>query len=137
MAQIVGSRVRGLREGLRLTQDDLTRLVQELTGGMLRRPNLSKIENDRYGEPGVWVVVALAKALRTSPEYLLGLTENPAPTGDADAIFKNLGQEELQIVRRLAELVDAMSVEQKAALLSFTEAFLASSVRSPRIIGDE
>lgn len=139
MAQIVGTRVRGLRESLQMTQEDLTRLVQALTGGMLRRPNLSKIENDRYGEPGAWVVVALAEALHTSPAYLLGMTDSPAPTAadDSDAIFKNLDQEDRRIVRRLAELVYAMSAEQKTALLSFTEAFMASSVAKPRIIGDE
>lgn len=132
MSQIIGNRVKSLRVGLRLTQDDLTRHVQEITGGMLRRPNLSKIETNSYGEAGTWVVVALAKALRTSPDYLLGFTDDPAPNADPDAILRSMEEQDRAIVRRLAALIDGMTTEQKIALLSFAEQFIAGSVRSPQ-----
>jgi hypothetical protein len=114
-----------------LTQEDLTRLVQDLTGGMLRRPNLSKIENDNYGEAGAWVVVALSKALRTSPDYLLGFTDDPTPNADPDAILRSMDEQDRAIVRRLAALVDGMTIEQKIAMLSFAENFIAGSVNHP------
>lgn len=101
MSTIVGRRVKDRRNELDLTQEDLTRLVQDLTGGMLRRPNLSKIENDNYGEAGAWVVVALSKALRTSPDYLLGFTDDPTPNADPDAILRSMDEQDRAIVRRL------------------------------------
>jgi len=128
MSQIVGHRVKALRKQQKLTQEDLTRLVQDLTGGMMRRPNLSKIETDSYGEAGAWVVVALARALRTSPDYLLGFTDDPTPNADPDAILRSMDQHDRAIVRRLAALVDGMTIEQKIALLSFAENFIAGSV---------
>lgn len=121
MSTIVGRRVKDRRNELDLTQEDLTRLVQDLTGGMLRRPNLSKIE-----------VVALAKALRTSPDYLLGFTDDPTPNADPDAILRSMDEQDRAIVRRLAALVDGMTIEQKIAMLSFAENFIAGSVNHPR-----
>jgi transcriptional regulator with XRE-family HTH domain len=132
MSTIVGRRVKDRRNELDLTQEDLTRLVQDLTGGMLRRPNLSKIENDNYGEAGAWVVVALSKALRTSPDYLLGFTDDPTPNADPDAILRSMDEQDRAIVRRLAALVDGMTIEQKIAMLSFAENFIAGSVNHPR-----
>lgn len=95
---------------------------------MLRRPNLSKIENDSYGEAGAWVVVALAKALRTSPDYLRGFTDDPKPNVDPDIILRSMEDQDRAIVRRLAQLIDGMTMEQKIALLAFAEQFIAGSV---------
>ena len=132
MSTIVGHRVKSRRNELQLTQEDLTRQVQDLTGGMLRRPNLSKIERNSYGEAGAWVVVALAKALRTSPDYLLGFTDDPMPNSDPDLILRSMEEQDRAIVRRLASLVDGMTTEQKIALLSFAENFIAASVNNVR-----
>lgn len=132
MAAIVGRRVKALRQQHDMTQEDLTRVVQELTGGMLRRPNLSKIENDNYGEPGAWVVVALSKALNTSPGYLLGFTDDPDPAAIPNTILDDLDEQARHIVRRLAALIDAMTPEQQRTLLAFAEAFLVGN-QAPRV----
>ena len=130
MTTIDGQRVKRLRKALDMTQEDLTRRVQELTDGKLRRPNLSKIESGTYGEPGIWVAVALAKALETSPDYLMGFTDDPAPNADPDEILRHMEDQDRALVRRLAEMIDSMTLEQKIALMSFAEQFLAASVKS-------
>lgn len=121
-----------MRKKLDLTQEDLTRQVQGLTDGKLRRPNLSKIESGTYGEPGIWVVTALAKALGTSPNYLMGFTDDPTPDDDVDAIIRHLEEQDRELVRRLAALFDAMTLEQKIALVSFAEQFIANPASSSR-----
>ena len=43
-----------------------------------------------------------------------------------------MDEQDRAIVRRLAALVDGMTIEQKIAMLSFAENFIAGSVNHPR-----
>lgn len=68
---VIGARIRALRDEAHLTQ---TELAQQI--GM-DRAHLSSLENGRSDNPQIQTVFALAKALHTTPTYLLGL-ENEA-----------------------------------------------------------
>lgn len=75
--------MRFLRKARGWTQPEVLERAREVAGsGKLSRVTLSEIENDRYdSEPGVWIVDALAQALDTSTDYLLGLTDDPSLPG--------------------------------------------------------
>jgi len=69
----IGARVRSLREHRDWSQEDLAGASE------LQRPHISLIENNER-TPGADSLAKLARALQTSTDYLLGLTDNPAPT---------------------------------------------------------
>jgi transcriptional regulator with XRE-family HTH domain len=74
---IDGKRVRQLREDLGWTQEDLARAVSKLVGA-INQSSISHVERGTYGMR-VDALAALAVALDTSTDYLLGLTDDPDP----------------------------------------------------------
>jgi len=108
----IGARVRSLREYKNWSQEDLS------SASDLQRPHISLIENNER-TPGADSLAKLARALHTSVDYLLGLTDNPAPrpTANSPALRDPL----------FAELADAwpdLVPEEKEALAIFTRLFL-------------
>src|SRR5262245_53847776 len=73
VCMMLGSRVREARERLGLSQDKLAQQVR------IERNTLWYIEAGRTKHPRADQVAALAQALHVSADYLLGLTEDPAP----------------------------------------------------------
>lgn len=75
----VGGRVRQLRESVLMNQSGLaTAIAKEVGKTDFTQGSISAIERgDRL--PSVPVLVALAKILETSTDYLLGLTDDPSP----------------------------------------------------------
>lgn len=69
-----GQRIRGLREALGYTQDDL---AEKINVAVLQ---INRYENDKT-KPNGEVIARLAQALYTTTDYLLGLTDEPSPSG--------------------------------------------------------
>ena len=78
MAQVIGDRIRALREERGLSRSRLA------VGSGLTRSQISRVEKDQ--RPGVQAVAVgrLAAALHTTSDYLLGLTADPTPPPPAD-----------------------------------------------------
>ena len=72
MGKIRGERIRSLREAMRLRQSDLAYRCD------ISVSYLSEIERGNRN-PGADVLAALAEALDTSTDYLVGRTDDPAP----------------------------------------------------------
>lgn len=65
----IGDRIRYRREELEMSQDELARRL-----GYKSRSSVNKIEKDASGLPQS-KIVAIAKALRTTPAYIMGWEE--------------------------------------------------------------
>jgi transcriptional regulator with XRE-family HTH domain len=71
-SRLQGHRVRLLRDDLKLTQDDL--------GTMIGVPGKQIIRYEKnQTDPSSEIIAALAKALNTNADYLLGLSEDSSP----------------------------------------------------------
>ena len=96
-----GGRVRILREDAELTQDQLTDALAA-SGVEIGRSYISAIERSRK-MPNGEVIAGLARVLRTTSDYLLGLSESPeAPTDVAPTAGFSPEADEV------ARIVDAM-----------------------------
>jgi transcriptional regulator with XRE-family HTH domain len=72
----LGTRIRAERERLGLSRDAL---IQKMGDLRMDRNTLWHIEAGRTQNPRADQIIALAKALEISADYLLGLTDDPAP----------------------------------------------------------
>jgi transcriptional regulator with XRE-family HTH domain len=74
----IGGRLRALREALKWTQPELAERVRRatVTDRAVAVETLSKIEKGHH-LPAAWMIRALAEALNTTADYILGL--NPSP----------------------------------------------------------
>lgn len=73
----IGDRVRKLRKGGKMTQDALLEKVRTYAEGRkVVKESLSRIENNRQ-RPSAWMLEALANALDTTTDYLMGLADDP------------------------------------------------------------
>lgn len=73
----IGERIRTLRQHLGLQQDELASRVRRYADGRaVAVETLSRIETGR-NEPAAWMIRALAVAMETTSDYLLGLAEDP------------------------------------------------------------
>lgn len=119
----IGSRIRNRREELGMSQDELARKA-----GYKSRSSINKIEVDGRGLPQD-KLVAIAKALRVSPAYLMGWEDengneledkktyylDPEAAALAEEIYnseelrilfdatRNISKEDLQFIIRMVE----------------------------------
>lgn len=75
MKDIIGRRVRELRDGLGLSQIELAALITKEGFGPLSYQSIQQLEDGTVKKPRY--AVHLAKVLRTSWQYLIGETDNP------------------------------------------------------------
>lgn len=73
MSQLVYQRIISLRETRDLTQAELAELAD------IESSYVSKLERGKAPNAAGIILAKLARALETSTDYLLGLTDNPAP----------------------------------------------------------
>ena len=108
----IGARVRSLREYKRWSQEDLA------NASGLQRPHISLIENNER-TPGADSLIKLAGALQTSSDYLLGLSDDPAPkpTANHPSLHDPLFSE-------LATLWPDIPAPVQESLLNFCRVFL-------------
>jgi transcriptional regulator with XRE-family HTH domain len=100
-----GDRLREIREARGLTQNELA----AVTG--IHPQQIYKIENGKILSPGASTLIALAKCLEVSTDYLLGLTSER--TGQLQE--EPLSLEEWQLVRayrrkNLSDLLEIMTI---------------------------
>lgn len=73
-----GERVRQLREAVPWTQADLAERARRYSENRaIHVETILRIEKG-YNEPIAWLLAALAQALDTTADYLLGLTDDPS-----------------------------------------------------------
>lgn len=123
-----GKRVRVLREDLEWTQECLRKKLQ-LHGVNIGQSYISEIERSKK-LPNGEVIIALAKALQTSADYLLMLTDDHQPrNGDNALSFTVDNAEERRVLGDLVELAQEMSPADRQLLLEIARRFRASRSR--------
>ena len=73
MSQLIYQRIISLRETKDLTQAELAELAS------IESSYISKLERGKAPNAAGIIVAKLARALETSTDYLLGLTDSPSP----------------------------------------------------------
>lgn len=116
----VGERIRQRREQLGMTQDELARLV-----GYTSRSSVAKIEANANGMVQS-KLIAFAKALKTTPSYLLGcdaIDEEKEKKNDilSDIILQATVDNELL---ELIQLLSQVPLEQREAVKSILSALI-------------
>lgn len=111
----IGDRIRARREELGMSQDELARAI-----GYKSRSSINKMELDGRGLPQK-KIVALAKALRVTPAYLMGWEDEEAIADEQASLYKRDEEEILRKVRLLSDsnkhlligIVDSMITSQE------------------------
>lgn len=87
----IGDRIRRRREFLKMSQDDLAKKL-----GYKSRSSINKIERDASGLPQS-KIAAIAKALDTTPGYVMGWDEGIEndPVGAAEKVFEIVMDEDI------------------------------------------
>ena len=91
--QMLGQRIRYIRESKHLSQSELAELIGT------NQQQVSYWETGKYS-PQADFVIQLAHVLQTTPNYLLGFTDDPAP-GAPPAKLTDEEQELLDTYRKL------------------------------------
>lgn len=107
---IQAQRIRQRRKQLKMSQEDLAAAINASQGQVSR---YEKGDNDPTSE----VLIQLAKALSTSTDWLLGLTEYPEPPVLGQDDLSDVEQKILQIIRsktpeqrqRIVEIIKLVS----------------------------
>ncbi len=127
--QTVGERVRWLREQRGWTPAQLTRLAQQaqtargLRAGQFDRTTLHRVEHDER-TPATATVLALADALDTTTNFLLGRTADPAPAPVTPRPFP--APDVVPLVECLNALAPATRRPITAALVALLRALLGA-----------
>jgi transcriptional regulator with XRE-family HTH domain len=94
--QMIGQRLRDLREDADMTQEQLGKLAG------LQKHSISAFELGKQ-EPGDEAKIAFAKHFNVSVDYLLGLTNNPKPIWDDEQAYIKLPHDCPPELRKEAE----------------------------------
>lgn len=103
----IGKRIKARREEIGLTQEQLSNLL-----GYKSKSAICKIETCR-GDVAQSKMLAFAKALHTTPEYLLGLTE------DSRVIVSE--ETNAKIDQELVDILEHLDKEKYAMLLAYAK----------------
>lgn len=114
----IGKRIKARREELGLSQDDLAKMV-----GYTSRSSIAKVETNANGMVQS-KVVAFAKALQTTPAYLMGWVDNEETEKKNDTITDIIlklrsDSELLNMVKDICEL----SPDKRSAVQNLIFAF--------------
>lgn len=119
----IGDRIKQKREELGLSQEQLAKMV-----GYKSRSSINKIEIDGRGLPQS-KIVAFAKALKTSPAYLMGwvdIAEETRPTQQELEKIKSNSYENL-VVKEMGK----MNQKGKAKLLDTAREMVCNPLYNP------
>lgn len=86
----------------------------------IKQARLSNFESDSRTLNGWDVLRNMARGWRTSADYILGLTDDPAPASNRDLPL--YGAPMLEIMRQLTEDQSAMLLAQARAILEYSQA---------------
>lgn len=134
------------RRDLEWHQEDLA----EKSG--ISRTYISEIERGRITNVGIEAIFALAAALGVTPQYLLGLDDDPLGEGDAAVLKEQSGEyiavdadtdEERQQLRRLIEDFTALAPRDRTLALAYLRMMrqieqeeARATTTPPHLIGD-
>lgn len=117
-------RVRMQRKLQNRTHLDVVELSRE-AGWPVSQPTLSKIEGMEIATlPGTGILLGLAYALKSSPDDLLGF-DAPNDVNSSEPLAPD--------VKRIAELMDQMTMEQRSDVLRFAEHVKTMSEHAERL----
>lgn len=113
---IIGSRVRAQRKALDLTRPKVVKRIFDLGGGEISPQALAQLEEGSVEKPKY--AMYLAKALDTSWEYLIGVTDNPTPPNFNDSVInpasnrnatqKGVGEEGTQVLMEISRMLGSV-----------------------------
>ena len=114
-----GKRIRLLRQDLDLTQEELTRRLQ-LDGVSIGRSYISVLErSDKM--PSGEVLAGLARALKTTTDYLLLRTEDAAQPEEESITIPDAVYLDSARLRQAARAVDQLRGEEQERVLTILE----------------
>ena len=94
----IGERIKARRMELGMSQEELAAKI-----GYKSRSSINKIELDQYSLRQS-KIKAIADALETSPLYIMGWEEDPAPSAALCQLFEQCHGEDFDIVQALLRL---------------------------------
>ena len=112
-AKETGERIKARRQELRMTQDQLAEKI-----GYHGKSSISHIEKGDF-DMSQSKIVAIAEALQTTPDYILGLK-------DGAEILIETGTKEQEMRERILRYLEALSENNRETLLKYAE-FLAKT----------
>lgn len=114
-ARTLGNNIMISRRDLAMTQEELAAAVG------ISRAYLTNIERGRGARVGIDIVFSLAAALGVTPQYLMGLSDNPlGEPNDGEYIAVDADTaEERQQLRRLIDDFTALSQRDRTVALSY------------------
>jgi transcriptional regulator with XRE-family HTH domain len=134
--EIMGERVRKLRDKANLSQGGLAALVaKEVNEAEYHQTAISSIERGtRY--PSVQVLAALANVLGTNTDYLLGLTDDDKPASDLEdqVVIGAPDPAGRKLLQETVNLLAKKSVEEQRYILELVRKIIGPS--SGTIIGE-
>ncbi len=102
---MVGERLLDLRKDANLSQEDLAKILH------INKHSISSYERDK-SEPPDAIKIRIAEYFNVSVDYLLGLTNNPAPASQNNCI--RLPQEfSEQALKELADYIEFLNIKYK------------------------
>lgn len=136
---VMGTRLRELREGLGVSQVELSQAVRDMLGGGKKgtQSHISNLETSTGDKmPSVQVLRALAIILATNTDYLLGLTNDDRPHGNVDdqVVVTIEDPSERRLVQEAAETLKLAPKEDKEYIVGLIRRLVP---KPPRIIGGE
>ena len=117
----IGFRIKQRREELGLTLEDVATHVK------VARSTIQRYEAGSISRPKLPVIYSISQALRVSPDWLLGITDDPTPftPSGAEKTAAKEGDGLSPLEKRLMQLVHRLSDDQKEMLLAQIELLLS------------
>lgn len=120
-----GDRVRGLRESMGWSQDDLAQVVAKATG---KSPNQSKMSQWEGGRrnPSFEELGVLADCLQTTINYLLGDTDNSDPhkNGPSLVFVRGGNLRDAELIQAIIDVVLRMPYERRGPAKEILTSFV-------------
>jgi len=105
---MIGERLLELRKDAGLTQDDLAAILN------INKHSISSYEREK-SEPPDAIKIAIAQYFDVSVDYLLGLTNNPAPVAQKQKIVRLPAAFPDEKISALREYIDFLLYREKRA----------------------
>lgn len=117
----IGFRIKQRREELGLTLEDIATHVK------VARSTIQRYEAGSISRPKLPVIYSISQALRVSPDWLLGITDDLTPftPSVAEKTAAEDGDGLSPLEKRLMQLVHRLSDDQKEMLLAQIELLLS------------
>ena len=130
-----GRRIKILRNDLGMNQGELARAASAL-GVPISQSALSRWESDETSPPGN-MLAAVARALETSTDYLLMMSDDPTPAGEQEEDLPMVHERREAYLadedRNLLDLWRSLDAEQRTFVLDVLDKLRRWS--APRVIG--